>query len=255
MSKVTCDGTGCVVIWKVPVVCPASMTSVAGTDASVSPLDKSTVAPPEGAGLPRTIVAVDASPPVTVDGSRDSDTACGVTVSVVDADDEPRVPVTVAEVVEVTSPVVKVKVAFESPALTVTDDGTETALVFELVRVTTDPPLGASPLSTTSIKPELDCAGVVSFGSSELTVTDDPWPPPPCANAGVAAAKTAKTPAANRTVISRRSRIMGTPCRTSPAGSCGAWAAPGTIPSCNTDEADPWFNPHVRHVTAIFGCR
>ena len=55
----------------------------------------------------------------------------------------------VTAVVEVTALVVAVKVAVVAPAATVTDAGTWAAAVFELVSVTTAPPVGAAPLRVT----------------------------------------------------------------------------------------------------------
>ena len=55
----------------------------------------------------------------------------------------------VTAVVEVTELVVAVKVAVVAPAATVTDAGTWAAAVFELVSVTTAPPVGAGPLNVT----------------------------------------------------------------------------------------------------------
>jgi hypothetical protein len=51
--------------------------------------------------------------------------------------------VTVTAVVEATELVVAVKAAVVAPAATVTDAGTWAAAVFELVSVTTVPPIGA----------------------------------------------------------------------------------------------------------------
>jgi hypothetical protein len=159
MSKLISNWTGWVVIWKVAVVCPAGTSTLAGTEASVLLLPRVTVVPPAGAGDSRVTSPVELLPPVTVDGLRMSATGSGVTVNTADTDDLPSAAVTVTDVTVLTAPVVKVNTLLELPAGIVTDAGTASALLSELVKVTVEPPLGAARLSWTSMIPVLLAAG------------------------------------------------------------------------------------------------
>ena len=131
---------------------PPGMTTLAGTGASDgSLLLRLTVTPPDGAGLFRSGSTVTPPPPTTSGGNRctsnNAGGGTGVTVIVTDIDDEPSVAVNFAFTGAVTLPAVNPAWPTLDPAGTVTDDGTGTADWFELVVVTTVPPLGALPLS------------------------------------------------------------------------------------------------------------
>ena len=97
------------------------------------------------------MLAADAPPPITSGGNRCTSNSVGgstgVTVIVTDIDDDPSAAVNFAFVGELTLPAVKSTWPTLEPAATVTDDGTGMADWFELVVVTTVPPLGALPLS------------------------------------------------------------------------------------------------------------
>jgi hypothetical protein len=80
--------------------------------------------------------------------------------------------VTAAE--EVTELVVAVKVAVAAPAATVTEDGTWAAAVFELVNVTTTPPVGATPLRVTVPVDEVPPTTEVGFTLTPLSATPPP---------------------------------------------------------------------------------
>ena len=131
---------------------PAGITTLAGTGAREELLlDNVTVAPPDGAGPVRSGCTVTLPPPVTSPGNRFTLLSVGVgsgfTVIVTDIDDEPTAAVNTAWVDVVTLPAVKSTCPTLPPTGTVTDDGTGITDWFELVVVTTMPPLGALPLS------------------------------------------------------------------------------------------------------------
>jgi hypothetical protein len=131
---------------------PPGMTTLEGTGARDGLLlDRLTVTPPDGAGLFRSGSTVTLPPPVTSGGDRFTSNSdgggTGVTVIVADIDDDPSVAVNFALVGLVTLPAVKSTCPTLPPAGTVTDGGTGITDWFELVVVTTVPPLGALPLS------------------------------------------------------------------------------------------------------------
>jgi hypothetical protein len=140
------EATALVVAVKAAVVAPAATVTDAGTwAAAVFELVRVTTTPPAGAAPLSVTVPVEEAPPMTEVGLRlrPLRAAAGVTVKVAVRLTLLYAAVIVTAVVEDTLPVVAVKVVVVAPAATVTDAGTWAAAVFELVRVTTAPPVGA----------------------------------------------------------------------------------------------------------------
>jgi autotransporter family porin len=73
----TADATAEVVAWKLPVLAPAGMFTVAGTATEDWLLDKATFMPPAGAAAERLIVHWLGLPPVTGDGAQPSEEMLG----------------------------------------------------------------------------------------------------------------------------------------------------------------------------------
>jgi hypothetical protein len=153
-------------------------------------------------------------PPTTSAGSASTDWsvggAGGVTVSVAAADDEPSTAVTWTAVAELTVPAVYWNWPEDEPELMVTDAGTARALLFELVRVTAEPPRGAAPLSWIWMVPDAPLAGVAVSGASE--VTDGDPPPPPCPATLAVAEPTPASASMSGIVVKNRSarRVLKT---------------------------------------------
>jgi len=145
--EVTVLVTAMLVTVNVADVLPARMMTVAGTDASPLELDSKTVNPTGGAGVPIDTVAFAVLPPTIEVGLsvRDS-TAGGFMVS----EAVSLVPFSSAEMITgvgaATETVLTVKVAVDFPAGTVTEVGV-VADDELLVISTTNPPMGAAPVS------------------------------------------------------------------------------------------------------------
>jgi hypothetical protein len=141
-----------VVTGKVADLAPTATTTLAGTVAfAVLELVSVTVAPPVGAGPFNVTVAVGIWPRVTLVRSSVVENAwsVGATVCVAVFEVPPEAAVIVTFVFEATVKVVTVNVVDTDPAGTVTFAGTVAAAVFELVKVTTVPPVRAAPFSAT----------------------------------------------------------------------------------------------------------
>jgi len=143
--------TGLVATANVAVVLPAGTVTPPGTAATaVLALDSVTTAPLAGAAALRVTVPVDALPPLTLVGWRDSDANVttggggGVTVSVAGRVSPPSVAVMVTVVDVVTALVVTGNVAVVLVEGMVTEAGTVAAAVLLLDSVTTAPPVALS---------------------------------------------------------------------------------------------------------------
>jgi len=153
---------------------PAATVTVAGTVTDGLLLLSVTTAPPAGAApFNVTVLAVVDTPPATVAGdSVTADTPGGTTFNVAVT----VVPLYVAEIVtgvfDVTEDVVMVNAGeTPAPAATVTELGT-VAIELLLASVTTAPPLGAGPFSTTVFATVVEPPTVDAGDSvTELTVT------------------------------------------------------------------------------------
>jgi hypothetical protein len=144
MVAVVLEVTGTVGSVAVPLVLPAGMVTLSGL-AAAELLLICTTAPPVGAGADMVTVALEFTPPVTVDGLRLIPVmVTGCTVSFAVADDFSYDAVMVADVVAVmVADVWTVNDAVVWPALTVTEDGVFAAEVL-LVRLTVTPFEGAA---------------------------------------------------------------------------------------------------------------
>jgi hypothetical protein len=136
------------------VVAPAGTVTVDGTcTAAVFELVSDIGWPPAGAGKDSLIVPVELTPPVTGVGLNEITRLSGLTVRVCEVIMSPGSACTVAVIVVVcaadTDLVVTVNDAVEYPAGMVTVKGTSAAFVFELLRATTIPPVGARWLIVT----------------------------------------------------------------------------------------------------------
>jgi hypothetical protein len=160
--------TALVLTVKMAFVAPGGTVTVDGTVATpVLLLERTTTAPPLGAGPFSVTVALDELPPVTVAGLSVSDVgAGGVTVSEAVCVVPAYTAVIVTEVAVLTALVFTVKMAFVAPAWTVTVDGTVATLVLPLVRATTAPPAGAGAVSVTL--PVEDCTAPRTVGGSRV---------------------------------------------------------------------------------------
>lgn len=141
-----------VVTRKVADVAPAETRTLAGTVAFVVlELVSVTMAPPAGAGPFKVTVAVGVWPRVTLVRSSVVENAwrVGATVCVAVFEVPPDAAVIVTLVFAETVRVVTAKVVDVVPAGTVTFVGTVAAARFELVRVTTVPPVAAAPFNVT----------------------------------------------------------------------------------------------------------
>jgi hypothetical protein len=141
-----------VVTRKAAVLAPAATTTLAGTVAFVVlELVSVTVASPVGAGPFNVTVAVGVWPRVTLGRSSVVENAWreGATVCVAVFEVPPDAAVIVTLVFAATVSVVTGNVVDMEPAGTVTLVGTVAAPVFELVSVTTAPPVRAAPFSVT----------------------------------------------------------------------------------------------------------
>ena len=162
--------TAIVLTAKVAVVEPAATVTVAGTVAAALPLVSVTVVPPGPAAPLRVTVPVEELPPVTVVGAKDKDrTVAGLTVKVAVRETVPRVAVTVALVWVDTAVVATENGAEVAPAGIVSEIGTVTEVLL-LVKVTTDPPVGAGPFSVAVPVDDAPPMTVVGFRVSERSV-------------------------------------------------------------------------------------
>lgn len=136
---------------KVADVDPAATVTLAGTVAAlVLLLESPTATPPVMAVPVKATVPVEVAPETTVEGLNVTDEGTAART------ERTAVLVTLLKSAEIvddalapTGMLVTVNVAVVAPAATVTDAGTVAAAVFELVRVTADPPVGAGPFRVT----------------------------------------------------------------------------------------------------------
>jgi hypothetical protein len=109
-------------------VCPAGISTLAGTVAMLELLDNATDAPPAGAGPLRVTVAVDCEPPCTFDGFSVSEDNCKApTVRVAFRVIPPCAADIVTVVVTETEDVFTTKLALSAPAGTMTLGGVTAA--------------------------------------------------------------------------------------------------------------------------------
>jgi hypothetical protein len=131
---------------KVAVELPAATVTRLGTVADPLDEDRLTRAPPGPAWPLSVTVPVELLPPTTEVGETVTLTKVAAVRVSVPCCEPPRVPVTFTVVVELTPPVVTVKLAEVCPAGIVTEAGTVASDVSELLRLTVMPPAGAGPL-------------------------------------------------------------------------------------------------------------
>ncbi len=131
-------------------VLPDATVTEAGTVADDVMLDVSaTTSPADGAAMSIVTVPVELVPPATEVGFKETAVTLGVVrVKAAEAVSAPTVAPIVAVVLEATAVVVNVNVAVVAPAATVTEAGTDAAVLEEL-RVTLVPPLGAAAVMVT----------------------------------------------------------------------------------------------------------
>lgn len=166
-----------VVMVNVADVAPAGTVTETGTVAEAPPDFSATTTPPAGAGAVSVTVPVTLLPPVTLDALKvnvDRAVVAGggvnVTVSTAVALEELATAVIVLVPVAETAPPVTVNVAELAPAGTVTETGAVATVVLEDVRVTTSPPVGATPDSVT-VPVDVPFAAIdVGFRVSPVTV-------------------------------------------------------------------------------------
>jgi hypothetical protein len=166
--------TALVVTAKVALVAPAGTVMVAGTVAAVELSESETTAPPAGAAALNVTVPVEPLPPTTVAGLSETADSVGpvppaalsVSVALVVTFSYDAEMDTVF--VDVTCPVLTVKVARVCPAGTTTLFGTTASSVSLLASVTTAFPFGAADFNVTVAVEE--APPVTGFG---LSVTDE----------------------------------------------------------------------------------
>jgi hypothetical protein len=160
---------------KIALVAPAPMMTFAGTAPTAALLlERDTATPPVGAGALSVTVPVEGVPPVTLMGFRVSEVStappwgAGVTVSEAVCWAPPASDAEIVTVVELATALVATwNVAIVFPADTVTLAGTDATDVLLLMRETTTPPLGATPLRVTLPVEELPPFTLVGFNVSE----------------------------------------------------------------------------------------
>jgi hypothetical protein len=166
MSKMIVDGTGFVVTLKLALVAPAATVTLAGTLATVLPLERPMTAPPAGAGPLIVTVPVEPLPPVTLLGLRLSPDIVGppdgVTVSVADTVTFAPVAEIVTFVVAVTAVVLIVNGPVRVPPLIVYQGGTLATAGLLLANAINAPPETAGDWSVT--QPVAPAVPVVEIG-------------------------------------------------------------------------------------------
>jgi hypothetical protein len=136
---------------KLPVVCPAVITMLAGTDATVELDASATSYPPTGASPFSVTVPTDPAPPFTDVGVSDTLTGLGastriVVIALCDAVDALTITVDLSSVgTDVTCTLAEV-----CPSATVTVAGTCNAVALSDDKFTTVPPAGAGPSRVTA---------------------------------------------------------------------------------------------------------
>ena len=171
------DVTTLVVMLKVALSAPAATVTVDGVVAAdVSLLESETTAPPEGAAAVKVTVPVEELPPVTVAGltetaeSEGPEEAAGFIVSTALYEEDPMAARMFAAAMELTGPVVIVKLALTEPAGIVTLGGTETeGLPTAALAVieTTAPSAGAGAPSVTVPVDGLPPTTVLGFSCND----------------------------------------------------------------------------------------
>jgi hypothetical protein len=149
---------------KIPVVCPAGMTMLAGTVATAELDVNATSYPPTGAGPFRVTVPTDPIPPFTDVGVSDTLTGLGastriVVIALCDAVDALTITVERSGVgTDVTCTLADV-----CPSATVTVAGTGNTVALSVDKFTTVPPVGAGPSRVTesvTVSPPMTVRGV-----------------------------------------------------------------------------------------------
>jgi hypothetical protein len=166
MSKMIVDGTGFVLTMKLALVAPATTVTLAGTLATVLPLDNPITAPPDGAGPLIVTVAVVVLPPLTLLGLRLSSDIVGppdgVRVSVADTLTFAPIAEIVTLVIAGTEVVVIVNGPVRVPPLIVYQGGTLATAGLLLANVINAPPETAGDWSVT--QPVAPAVPVVEIG-------------------------------------------------------------------------------------------
>lgn len=158
-----------VVTVKVPVVAPAPIVTLPGTDAEALLLFSVILTPVVEAAPLRVTVPVGLDPPLTVVGARLTDKRSGgLMTRVVLIDDEPMLAVILGVVFVLTLDVVTPNVAVDAPELTATLFGTEAEALL-LASDTSIPPVGAGPLSEIEPVAALPPIRVLGSNASDLS--------------------------------------------------------------------------------------
>jgi hypothetical protein len=165
------EATALVAVLNVSLKAPSGIFTDAGTPTSMLPLNSFTTNPPLGASPFNDTVPVEGLPPVTADGSKETEAKpTGTMVKVAVCEEDPNVAEIVAVCCEVTADVAIENVADVFPEAMVTVGGIVARRLL-LPRLTTIPPGPATaPIATVPIEVEVP-AIVDGFNWSEVMVT------------------------------------------------------------------------------------